>query len=583
MDYIKYLNAFVDEANENVHALNRYLLDLEQTSGNPVLLKGLFRSVHTLKASSQTMGFNRIAKLSHEMEDIISDIQRGRIELNSDVFDLLFRIADSFESFLFNICEFGNEGKTGADGLIEEIAGLLGKPVLSDATPAIGAPGFRPGAADDDYETNMYGARAIQTGNAEAPGGPIGNTRRNEIDSPPGYNAYEQAAIKNAFTDGRTVYEIEVSLDRNCLMKAARALIIIQALEKQGDIIRSKPNIEAIEDERFGLAFTVTILSNAGLEALQSALGGLSEIERFAITEVAPGMFDTRVDRMPGAIEGGMGLLNAENANHLPREGLKSDLTGGSARIGLYQLDSLQNRITEHSNIVASIIGQLPKSPAKKLAGLIARLEQSVAGLENAISSLSTAPLSDIFDSFPKIFGELTEKLGKNARLSISGGEMRCEIGLISRLRQPLLHLLRNSVDHGIEPPDVRIAKGKDMLGSVSVNAYKYGGQVIIEVEDDGAGVNLAKVREKAVKAGIISEIEAKSISKEAILRLIFQPMLSTREYISMYSGRGVGMDVVKARTEDLGGVVEINSEEGCGTKISLKIPYADLRCDDEQ
>ena len=546
MDYVKYLNAFVDEANEIVHALNRYLLDLEQTSGNPAILKGLFRSVHTLKASSQTMGFNRMAKLSHEMEDIISDIQKERIELDGGIFDRLFRIVDSLESFLFHICEFGSEGKSGSDDILKETE--INEGVYDGLTVAAGK--TAPAAA----------ATATVT----------------VTDPPLQYNAYEQAAIKNAFEDGRMAYEIHVVLMRDCLMKAARAFIIIQALERQGDIIRSRPNIEAIEDERFGYEFTITILSKSGAESFQSILNGLSEIERFDIVEVQPDMVNLHTGGARPGTAGGEAARAAENAERQMRDGLKNTLYGRSARIDLYQLDSLQNRISEHSGIVADIVERLPKSFAKHSAGLIAQLEHSVAGLENAAANLGTTSLMDIFDSFPKIFDELTDKLGKHAKLTINGGDIRCDINLVSGLRQPLLHLLRNSVDHGIEPSEIRIAKGKDANGLVSVNAFTEGGDIVVEVEDDGAGVNLAKVREKAIKAGIISEIEALEISKDSILKLIFQPTLSTREYISMYSGRGVGMDVVKARTEELGGTVEIDSEEGRGTKISLRMPRAE-------
>ena len=479
MDYFKYFNAFIDEANENVHALNHYLLELEQTSGNPVLLNGLFRSAHTLKASSQSMGFQRMANLTHEMEDVISDVQKGLITLNRHIFDLLFRIIDCFESLLFHICEFGSEGSSGADELLEEIAALRGKPFSGFAYAADSPSGIVPAAAIGETAGKIKEIHAgLPNNRDDLPGGAI-HIKQKPIAPAPAYNAYRQISQRNVFDEGLSVYEIKVVLDRDCLMKAARAYIIIQALEKQGEIVRIEPDMEAIEDERFDYEFTVTLLSAAGTNTLQSVISGQSEIENFAIAEI--------------------------------------------------------------------------ETPAGS----------------------GVAPLADIFDRFPKIFAELTKKLGKQAELVINGGDTLCDSGIVSGLRQSLLHILRNSVDHGVEAPETRLAKGKAAKGLVEINAYSNGGELVIEVIDDGAGIDLDMVREKAVKAGIISEFDAGAISKESILNLIFQPMLSTREYVSMYSGRGIGMDVVKAKTEELGGAVEIVSEEGRGTKIILRMPYA--------
>ena len=479
MDYLKYFNAFIDEANENVHALNRCLLELEQTSGNPVLLNSLFRSAHTLKASSQSMGFLRMAKLTHEMEDVVLDVQKGRITLNRHIFDLLFRIIDCFESLLFHICEFGSEGSSGADELLEEMAALRGKPFSGYEDAADNPAGMITAVANGDAAGKITEIRPAFPIDTHTTAGDAVHMQQKPAISAPPYGEYKRQAPRGAFGDKRPAYEIKIVLVRDCLMKAARAYIIIQALEKQGEIIRIEPDMEAIEDERFDFEFSVALLSGVGLKMLQRVISGQSEIDNFTVTEI-----------------------------------------------------------------------------------------ETAAGSE-------AAPLSDIFDRFPKIFAELTKKLGKQAELVINGGDTLCDAGILSGLRQSLLHILRNSVDHGVETPETRLAIGKAAKGRVAINAFSNGEELVIEVADDGAGVDLGMVREKAVKAGIISEFEAGVISKESILNLIFQPMLSTREYVSMYSGRGIGMDVVKAKTEELGGAVEIVSEEGRGTKIILRLPYA--------
>ena len=600
MDYLRYLNAFIDEANENVHALNRFLLELEQTSGNPALLNGLFRSAHTLKASSQTMGFQRISRLTHEMENIISAIQDDRIALNSYVFDLLFRIVDCFENFLFHIFEFGNEGGSGYEELLVEIATLNGggisasRAARGDKTAGAGGADGAAGAAGTVRPAGATGADS-KINKADI-SGDAGNSIRNDIKASSAandiinyngaasyassrapmpaallpYNPDERAAIQSALADGRQVYEIKIILVRDCLMKAARAFIIIQMFEKFGEILHSEPNIEDIEDERFGSEFIVTLIAGAHTKSLQGIIAGLSEIEKFEITEIKPDFFYAQ-SLGEGRITDG---ADAGTTHIRPRVDWQSDMQNKTVRIGLYQLESLQARVSELSKTVADLIDSLPKPIIKQLASQIARLEEGTACLENVIARINTAPLADIFDRFPRIFAELTKKLGKQARLKISGGETICDIGIVSCLTQPLLHILRNSIDHGIENANERIAKGKPAMGLVIVNACSGNDEIIIEVTDDGAGIDVSKLREKAIKAGAISEARAKTISNDEVLKLVFLPSLSTREQVSMFSGRGVGMDVVKAKVEEMGGTVEIASEEGSGTKIIIRIPY---------
>ena len=694
MDYLRYLNAFIDEANENVHALNRYLLEMEQTSGNPALLNGLFRSAHTLKASSQTMGFSRIARLTHEMENIISAVQEGRASLDSYLFDLLFRIVDCFESFLFHIFEFGNEGGSGYDELLNEIASLnIGDDanhVENDVHPANGdgassitvaatpaaaagtraatsyvattraasaqtesaaaanttaraatatsanhaataaaqltAPATRASATSATTATSATSDASASASAASAPAPAAGENGdffamrpdHHPMESLPSFNSTERASIQEAFDNSNRAYEIKIELARDCLMKAARAFIIIQTFEKYGEIIRSDPKIDDIEDERFGSGFSITLLTGVPAETLHSIIGGLSEIEKYVIVDIKPESLFAPAAPAATASPAGRPFSGDGNANSggnvgsggktgsggnagktgktvktskvgngaakpqetisariRPRADWQAEMQGKTVRIGLYQLDSLQVHVSELSRMVTDLIERLPKQLVKQLADPIERLEESAACLEGAIARINTAPLSDIFDRFPRIFSELTKKLEKQAEIVINGGETRCDVSLVSCLTQPLLHILRNSIDHGIEIPDARLEKGKPAEGLVTVNAYSDGEEVIIEVEDDGAGIDVGKLRAKAIKAGVLSEAEAKTISDEKALNLVFLPSLSTREQVSMYSGRGVGMDVVKAKVEEVGGSVEIASEIGAGTKITIKMPYS--------
>lgn len=529
MDYLKYLNAFIDEANDNVHSLNRRLLELEQSPGGRASLDGLYRAAHSLKASSQTMCFNKMARLMHETEFLISGVRDGRIKPDGRLFDLLFRCVDCYESFLFHLCEYGSEGGDGYEEILGEIIGLYG-----ESGEFISYCGERPSAA---------------TLAADGANGPnVLNAPNGTFFGKPVYSPGESEALLAEARGGKRIYEIGITLIKDCLMKAARAYIIFSALEKRCKILKTSPDAEDIESERFGDSFSATVATEASFDRLRDIIAGLSEIEFFDIYEL-------QYDEISAGAE----------AYTIGK--------GRTVRIDIYQLDALQAFVSELSLRASNLAGLLPRPYTADIASAVGKLESAAANVGGAASKLRTTPMTDTFARLIILCGEASKEMGKEADLVVNGSETRCDVGLISPLTQILTHIVRNSVDHGIEPPAARAAAGKPARGRIGVSARSDETGLVVEAEDDGAGIDLRKVADKAVENGALSREQIRAMPRDELINLVFAPSFSTREQVSMYSGRGVGLDVVKTKTEEYGGFVEIESKDGLGVKITLRFP----------
>jgi len=552
----------MDDVNENMQSLNRHLLALEQSSASPSILNELFRAVHSLKASAQTMGFSHMAGLAHEMENYIISLQENQNVLDGHTYDLLFRCLDIFENHIQHILDKGEESGADFSELIAEMSAWQNK----HDPPATG--GADSGADDEDAEILRL-------------------------------------ALREAFIAGKHVYKIKVTISDECIMKAVRAFVIIQALKKHGAIVCSIPGEQDIEEERFDSDFTAAVQSDAGEEALRGVIAGFSDIKHFDVTE----LYISDLQDMRKSCEAGkqghteqaapgntphagpdvnqIGLAGNENAKGREPQtagpggarpakteaSRQVEFAGRTVRVDSNRLDALEDNVAELGGNINDFFGMLKKPLAKPLEDSAARLINSAAGVENAVYVLNTTPLSDALARLPLICADLTDELGKQAEFIMNVGDTRCNINIVTGLTQSLTHILRNCVDHGIEPPGIRAAAGKARVGMVRLGACYEGGELIIEVEDDGAGVDIGKTRKKAVSLGILSEAEAAAMHGDDVMQLIFLPMFTTREHVTLYSGRGVGMDVVKAKTEEIGGSVVIKSEEGRGTKIILRFP----------
>ena len=518
MFYLKYLNAFIDEAYENVRSMDRCLRELKKSAGSSAPVNELFRSAHTLKASALSLGFDHIAELAHGMENVLLAVLEGRIHSDGRLCDVLTRCENCFRRYLEHIADSGEEGAGDCDGILNEFESM-------DARPGTGGSGAAYTAPQ---------AHAVNLAN-----------------DPDLRDIFRRAA-----GSGRRVVEIRVVIARECVLKAARAYITVQALEKSGEIIRLVPGLDDIENDRFGHEFTATLLRDADAAPLDGLIAGLSDIESYDITEI---------DGAPPARETA-GMAGAEAGGHI-------EFQGKTVRVDFERLDLLRSQMSGLNAAVECLAAQVHDCPEEPLGAAIAHLALVRDEIGRNIYMLHTAPMFDVYARLPQLCADLMNELGKHAELTLNDGDLRCDINYVSCLTQSLIHILRNSVDHGVESPEEREAAGKPAMARITVSAFYDGGELVVVAQDDGAGVNLENARRKAVAAGIFGEEESYSIPKDELIQLIFLPMFTTRDQVSLYSGRGIGMDVVKARTDELGGTVSIDSEERRGTKITIRLP----------
>ena len=556
MNQSKYIDAFIDDVNENMQAINRYLLALEQSSGNPFILNELFRAMHSLKASAQSMGFCRMGALSHEMENVVTAIQKGRIRPDVQLFDLLFRCLDYLEKSVQLICESGNECDQGYSEVLNEIT------ALHEAQ----------GGDGGDGEGDRQGRRTVSDFKCV------------------------QGILMESFYSGKRAFFVRAVISDDCPMKAVRAFLVIRALEKYGTVVYTMPDRGDIEEERFESEITAIVIENdaaadEGAPAmdvglLEKVVGRVSDVSSHEVTELTPEMINQLFG--PGALQAPPELPPEEYdpvyvvpdvtaefpaVGSARAAGRQIDFHGRSVRIDAYLLDALQNLVSDLSFGVENMVRSLNKQNKGPLDESVQTLIHAATGIEDAVYVICTSPMSEVLSRLPLICADLSDELGKKVSFKLDVGDTRCDIGYASGLTQSLIHILRNSIDHGIERPEVRLASGKAEEGRISVSAYYRDGELVVETEDDGAGVDIQRVRAKAVKSGIAGEAEAGAMSRGELMQLLFLPSFTTRDQTSLYSGRGVGMDVVKAKTEEYGGSVGIESAEGRGTKLSIRIP----------
>lgn len=551
MNTNKYLEVFIEEATENLQNLNQALLELENNPEEEVI-NSIFRIAHTLKGMSATMGFTKMSKLTHRMEDVFQEVRNNKIKLDSDKIDILFNSLDALESYLKNIVNHGFEGEEEYDHIIEALESFKNKKeefthVTKEETPF---------TKEQSQITKL--------------------------------NIYEVDVIKKAYEMNLKTYYITVNLDKGCVLKSARAYIIFQVLEKYSEIIRTEPPVEDIEDEKFEFSFSVLIISKYPAESLHKELMSVAEVESINITELTKEntVLDTEntalisrgakkqepkgnnfqsIKTKDSTIKGGIGIKD-KYAEKIKANTIKT------VRVDIQKLDVLLNLVGELI-IQKSRLEELYDGKNQAYQEAVQYLERIITSLHEAIMKVRMVPIETVFNRFPRMVRDLSKKLNKEIELNMSGEETELDRTIIDEIGEPIVHLLRNSIDHGIENPEERLAKGKSRKGHVDLKAYQEGNNVIIEVADDGEGINIEKVKQKAIEKGMVTFDEASNMSKNEVINLLFKPGMSTAKVISDISGRGVGLDVVKTKIESLGGAVEVESEIGVGTRFIIKLP----------
>ncbi len=554
MEMNQYLSIFIDEANDHLQSLNENMLRLEQQPEDISIVQVIFRSAHTLKGMSATMEFKDLASLTHEMENVLDLVRNGKLNMNGVIFDAMFKCLDELEAMVQDIIG----GGTGS-GDVTELVDRLKAIVKGDIGGSASAKSEAPKAA---------APTALML------------------------DQFQLSVLKQSLESGHRAYYIEVAVREDCLLKAARAYMVFDALERNGEVIKAHPSVQEIEQEQFDRSFAVYYISQVDESVLRDQVSRVSEIESVNITPVdqaALAELDNvaSVSSAPPAAEvqaatqqvaaatatPAAPAAETPNASRPAPQAASGSAAPRTIRVDIDRLDSLMNLFSELL-IDRVRLEQLASEVRRNdLTETVEHMARVSADLQNIVLKLRMVPVESVFNRFPRMVRDLAKSLDKKVDLVITGAETELDRTVIDEIGDPLVHLIRNAVDHGIESIADRVSAGKPEVGTVHLRAYHAGNHVFIEIEEDGKGINRPKVLETAIKRGVITAEDAKKLSDDEVNMLIFAAGFSTADKISDISGRGVGLDVVKSKIAALGGHVTVTSKLGTGTKFSIQLP----------
>ena len=571
METNQYMDMFLDESHEHLQSLNDGLLVLEENSEDISVVNEIFRNAHTLKGMSATMGFNKIAELTHEMEDVLDLIRKEQIKLTEDIVDTLFKCLDSLEQMVDNV------GNGDPEDLID-VSDLVAK--LSSISKGGGAPA--PAAE----------APAAPAASAAAPA-PAAAAAPSAAEAALQLNDTDKSMIRQAKDGGMQGVHIQVTLSDTCLLKSARSYMVMNALDELGEVIKTVPPAEELEQEKFEHSFDILMVTGSETKAVEDALSSISEIDKIVVELVYPDAAAAPA-APPAAAAAAPAPAAAAAAAPPPKAAApapaakkappkpaapanaaaqKKAHQSQSVRVDIEKLDTLMNLMGELviNKVRLEQIGQTHR--LTELTETLEQMDRVTTDLQNIVMKVRMVPVSAVFNRFPRMVRDVSKELNKEINLTIEGEETELDRTVIDEIGDPIMHLLRNSLDHGVEHPDDREAKGKPRTGEVGLIARHEGNNVVIMVTDDGAGINADKIRKKAVEKGMISQEEADKLDDADAVRLIFLPGFSTAEQISDISGRGVGMDVVRSKIESLSGHVDVETHVDEGSVFKIKLP----------
>ena len=563
MDVSQYLDIFIDETNGHIQALNDNIMILEKEPENKDVINEIFRAAHSLKGMAGTMGFKKMQRLTHDMENVFQEIRNDNIKVNSNLIDILFNCLDAIEEYLETIKATSDEGDNGNEALIQQLNDYLN----GGATAAL---------AEEAVETKDAPAKE------EAASDGLSHMEVDDV---------TYSKIKEAQESGLHIYEFTVHIQKDCLLKAARAFLVFKAVEDFGEILAYNPSSQDIEDEKFDLDFSLVVASSQELQPIVDAIKAVSEIEGVDAKESSHEEFmqeeepeaapetkqeETKTEDKPA--EAPKAAKATKTSAKSAKANNNKPVTARTVRVDIEKLDALMNQVSEliiakNSLVSLSDSEQNGEDNNQSFHDQIEYLERITTNLHESVMKVRMVPIESVVNKFPRMIRDLSRKLNKPMELYMSGEETELDRTVVDQIGDPLQHLLRNSADHGIESPEERKKAGKPETGSIILNAFQEGNNVIIEVKDDGAGIDTEKVKEKAIERGLITPEQAENLTKKEIIDFLFMPSFSMAKKITDISGRGVGLDVVKSNIEALGGDVTVKSVKGTGTTFIVRLP----------
>ena len=486
MDTSQYLDIFLDESKEHLQNLSDQIMDLEQNPDNMDTVNEIFRAAHSLKGMAGTMGYKRMQTLTHDMENVFSEVRNGTFKVQPGMIDILFRSLDALEEYVDNIQQTTEEGTNDNQDLIDALNSILKnngeiKPIDKSAEQA---PADTAAKAENTKQPKWEEIKVSDT---------------------------ERMLVSKAYNEGLKAYGVTIYVEEACVLKAARAFLVFKALEKLGEVIVSNP----------------TAMAAAGSKPAAAKTAAKPVVNR-------------------------------------------------TVRVDIEKLDNLMNLVSEliiaKNSLIAATAAE-GKGDNGSVNEQIEYLESVTTNLHESVMKVRMVPIESVVAKFPRMIRDLSKKLGKKMELYMTGEDTELDRTVVDEIGDPLMHMLRNSADHGLEPNDVRIANGKPEVGSIFLDAYQDGNNVVIEVRDDGGGINVEAVKQKGIERGTITPEQAETMTDKEVIDLLFMPSFSTAKKVSDVSGRGVGLDVVKSKIESLSGEVEVKNRFGEGSSWIIRLP----------
>ncbi|WP_010093399.1 chemotaxis protein CheA [Ornithinibacillus scapharcae] len=542
MDTTQYLDVFIDESNEHIEVLYKKLLELEKDPTEKAIIEEIFRAAHTLKGMSATMGYNDLAKLTHTLENVFDAIRYDKVQVQSEMIDLLVETVDHLNAMVEDIASGGNGSQDITDvanqlEAIEKGEVVVPKEKIETVQEVVTAQNSSVFTKLDEFELSIL-------------------------------NESNERGFQN--------FEVSVQLREDCLLKGARVFMVFEVLEQLGEVIKSNPSVTDLEDENFDYSFSVILVSSAKENEIAEKIKKVSEIEKVTVDAFSVNNYlDRKETELTTPVTNEVNTVEDKKVEK--NESTDSENTKSShnktIRVNIDKLDVLMNLFEEliiDRGRLEQISTELRNT---ELQESVERMSRVSSDLQNIILTMRMVPIEHVFSRFPRMIRKLARDLDKQVDLEIIGADTELDRTVIDEIGDPIVHLLRNAIDHGVETPEVRLQKGKPEKGTIKLKAFHSGNHVFIEIADDGAGINKEKVLKKAIENGIVSENDKDTLTDQQIYGLIMESGFSTADKISDISGRGVGLDVVKNTIESLGGSITIDSEYNKGSVFSIQLP----------
>ncbi|MCI8483595.1 MAG: chemotaxis protein CheA [Lachnospiraceae bacterium] len=578
MDVSQYLEIFIDETNGHLQNLSDCIMSLEKDPENMDTINEIFRAAHSLKGMAGTMGFKRMQRLTHDMENVFQEVRSGNMNVTSGLVDVLFQCLDAIDTYLENVKESSEEGTDDNEAIIQELNDILAagtgnapkkeiKTVEKEESPK------------ESSDQNRFQKKYL------------------DIE----FSEKEKEELRKSEEKGMKLYGLTVYIQEDCLLKAARSFLVFKAVEDYGNIIVYNPSSQDIEDEKFGFDFSFYLASDAELDKIIEVSKAVSEIEEIVgekvnyreLTDAAAKKEEEEaaaakeaekkqeeVPSVPAQAAPAAAQAKQTQAQTAKKQNSGKPVTNRTVRVDIEKLDALMNQVSEliiAKNSLVSIgstaDGGMGGANSQAFHEQIEYLERITTGLHESVMKVRMVPIESVVQKFPRMIRDLSKKLDKKMELYMTGEDTELDRTVVDQIGDPLQHLLRNSADHGLENAELRRKRGKPETGSIHLNAFQEGNNVIIEVSDDGNGIDTESVKGKAIERGLITPEQGAALSQKEIIDFLFMPSFSMAKQISDVSGRGVGLDVVKSNIEALGGDVEVKSVLGEGSKFTVRLP----------